>query len=234
MKLSKSYAVWAGRLLFLLVMMMVSSSMYGQTSREYIRNAIRGWGECRNVAITRTNGDLALYGRNGWAQQGCPSSLVRAIRELRNDSEYIDDIQLTESGRWVILFGNNGCQWSNIPYSLEKKLRQFNNDEEVITAITLNDSGDWAVITQNYISASSDAIQEWLHEGTKTHGALWTACITDDGMVAVYENGYRFYGNVPDDLRRALRNTDMDVYRLKISGTAWFYADQNGRYNYNM
>lgn len=50
-----------------------SASISAQNSREYIRNAIKGWGSCRNVSITKRNGDIALYGRNGWAASGCSS-----------------------------------------------------------------------------------------------------------------------------------------------------------------
>ncbi len=205
-----------------------------QNSREYIRSAIREWGECRNVAITRTNGDIALYGRNGCARSNVPSGLSDAITELNNDNEYIDDIQLTESGRWLIIFGNNGLQWSRIPYSLERKLREFNENGEVITSVTFNDDGDWIVISTEHISASDSDIQDWLADGLDRFGALWAACITDDSLVAVFENGYKFLGNVPDDLRTALKSTDINVYRLKIAGTAWFFADKNGKYRYNM
>lgn len=206
----------------------------GQNSRSYIRGKINDWGECRNVAITRTNGDIALYGTNGWAGSGLPSGLMSAIRELHNNEEYIDDIQLTERGSWLILYGNNGLRWSGIPYSLEREIRHYNSQGEVITSVTFNDSGDWIVITTEHISSSHSNIQDWLVAGMNNFGKLWTACVTDDGMVAVYENGYKFYGNVPSDLRSNLNSTSLDVYRLKIAGTSWFFADKDGSYQYNM
>lgn len=63
---------------------------------------------------------------------------------------------------------------------------------------------------------------------------LWAACITDDAVVAVYEEGFRVFGEIPQSLRTALKETSLDVYRLKIAGTAWFFADKNGKYRYNM
>jgi hypothetical protein len=63
---------------------------------------------------------------------------------------------------------------------------------------------------------------------------LWTACLTDDAAVAVFENGYSFMGNVPESLKNALRETSKDVYRLKIAGNSWFFADSDGNYEYNM
>ncbi len=221
-------------LVMYLVFMASTFTVYSQNSRQYIRDAIKGWGECRNVAITRTNGDIALYGRNGCARSNVPSGLNDALTELNNQKELIDDIQLTEAGRWLILYGNNGIRWNDIPYSLERKLREFNDNREVITSVTFNDDGDWIVITTEHISASDVRIQDWLAEGLNIYGGLWAACITDDCLVAVFERGYKFLGNVPEDLRTALRETNLDVYRLKIAGTAWFFADMNGRYRYNM
>lgn len=211
-----------------------STSTLSAQSREYIRNAISEWGECRNVAITKTNGDLALYGRNGCARSGCPRDLNDAIVELHDDGEYIDDIQLTEDGSWLILYGDNGLVWDDIPYSLERKLREYNEMQEVITSVTFNDAGNWIVITTNYFSSSHSEVNEWLKDGNEEYGQLWAACVTDDAIVAVFEDGYKFLGNVPESLKKALRETNLDVYRLKIAGTAWFFADKDGNYRYNM
>lgn len=222
------------RTLFLFSVLLINCHTAFSQSREYIRNAIEAWGECRNVAITKFNGDLALYGRNGCARSGCPNDLNNAIIALNNEGEYIDDIQLTDNGRWLILFGNNGIQWNDIPYSLEQKLREYNQMGEVITSVTFNDAGNWIVITTNYYSSSHTEVLNWLKKGNNKYGQLWAACVTDNAVVAVYEEGYQFIGNIPETLKIALKETTLDVYRLKIAGTAWFFADKNGRYRYNM
>lgn len=211
-----------------------SASISAQNSREYIRNAIKGWGSCRNVSITKRNGDIALYGRNGWAASGCSSELQNEIRKLNGNNEYIDDIQLSENGNYVILYGNNGLVWNGISSSFENQLRKFNRDQEVITSVTFNDDGDWIVITKNYFSTSDSRITQWLKDGCDDYGKLWTACITEDSMVAVFENGFKFFGNVPDDLKRALKEATFNVVHVKIAGTAWFFSDNDGHYRYNM
>lgn len=209
----------------------ISASSQG---RSYIRQQIEESGSCRNVAITKTNGDLMLYGRNGWAATGCPSALTKKLRELHDDGEYIDDVQLTESGEWLILWGDNGMSWSNVPYSLERKMREYHDRGDVITSVTFNDNGDWLIISKEYYAASSTAMLSFVEEGADLYGQVWAACITNDAMVVVYERGYRTIGNVPDGLGAALKETSMDVYRIKIAGSAWFFADKNGSYRYHM
>jgi len=219
--------------LLLLVSVLLTAPVQGQ-GREFIRQNIQKHGSCRNVAITRTNGDLMLYGTNGWAASGCPTGLTDALDELTEEGKYIDDVQLTENGSWLILYGDNGFRWSNIPYSLERKIREYNDQGEVVLSVTFNDNGDWIVITKNYYSASDSDITEWLQQGNDKYGMLWSACITDDALVAVFAEGYKFAGNTPTTLQRGLDEAGLDVYRLKIAGSAWFIADTEGRYHYNM
>ncbi len=202
--------------------------------RSYIREQISRRGECRNVAITKTNGDLMIYGRNGWAASGCPSGLTDALDELTEDGEYIDDVQLTENGSWLILYGNNGVVWNNIPYSLEQKLKEWNRKKEVITSVTFNDAGNWIAVSTEHISASSPEVQEWIAEGMEKYGAVWATCVTDDALVVVYENGYRTIGEIPSTLGAKLNSTTIDVYRLKIAGSAWFISDGKSEYDYRM
>ena len=118
-----------------------------QNSRSYIREQIQNNGGVKNVAITRTNGDLMLYGGNGWAGQGLPSGLSNALNELNNARETIVDVQLTEAGSWIVLYGHNGFRWSNIPYGLEQTIRKWNSENERITSVSFNDVGDWIVIS---------------------------------------------------------------------------------------
>ena len=221
------------KLLFGLVLLMVSASAFAQ-SREFIRQEIRKQGQCRNVAITEYNGDLMLYGRNGWAVYDCPSSLTTALRELNNDSEYINDVQLTNNGKWLILYGNNGLRWNDIPYSLESMLRKWNADHEEITSVSFNDSGDWIAVSTEHIAASSDAIQDWMAEGMREYGKVWATCITENAIIVVYARGYKFYGDIPYSLERRLDNVDFNVYRIKIAGDAWFISDGVSKNDYNM
>lgn len=206
-----------------------------QGSRQYVKNAISSWGTCRNVAITDTGGDIALNYSNQYAYSGIPSDLSSAIKTLHDKGELIDDIQLTEGGRWLILIGNNGIQWNDIPYSLETKLREFNNKREVITSVTFNDYGDWIVITTEHVAASTDKIYDWIKDGMYDYGQLWAAHITGDGLALCYAEGYKFMGNVPYKLKEALKKSNNNIYRIKFTPQgSYFFADVEGRYSYYM
>ena len=59
--------------------------------------------------------------------------------------------------------------------------------------------------------------------------------MTDDGMVLCFEEGYKYLGEVPDTLRNKLKETSIDVYRVKfLSDGTYFIADKKGTYAYYM
>ena len=210
---------------------LVPITAQAQSSRSYIKESIRKWGKCRNVCITRTGGDIALDGRNAYSYKDIPSDLSRAIKEEHDDQSYIDDIQLTENGNWLMLIGNNGFRWNNIPSALERKLHEYHDADEVVTSVTFNDADDWIIISRGRYAASPAWVADFIEEGCDKYGSVWTAHLTDDGLVVVFERGYRFYGNVPQALKDALDETDLDVVRLKFtSDGAYFFADSDGNY----
>lgn len=222
------------RIVFLLALVCVGINANAQNSREYIRNAISNWGECKNVAITKTNGDLALYGKNGYSFSECPSDLCDRIKQLNSDGNTIQDVCLSENGSWIILYDNNGGWWNGIPGDMADKFKTYYRNGEIITSVSFTDQGEWIIITDQHIAASSSTLKNWLFEGCNDYGELWSCCITEDGAVAVYASGYRFRGNVPEDFKDALREADFDVYRAKFAGTSWFMADKDGTYRYHM
>ena len=219
----------------IIVALIVSLTASAQSSRKYIKDKIDEWGSCRNVAITLTGGDIALNQTNAYAYSGIPTGLAEAIKDLHADGEFIDDIQLTEDGSWLILYGDNGFRGDGIPSDLETVIRQYNRDQEVVTSVTFNDKGDWIVISQEHINASNSSIYDWIQSGIDKFGQLWAAHLTDDGMVLCFEEGYKYLGEVPDTLRNKLKETSIDVYRVKfLSDGTYFIADKKGTYAYYM
>lgn len=220
--------------MFLTVLTVAVAAQAQSSSRETIRNSIKKWGECKTVALTKSNGNVAIYGGNGYSYSQVPTSLGNAIKELNNNNETIKDVVLTDNGRWVVLYGDNGAKWNNIPTDLQNKIIEFNNNNENITSIALNSGGEWAVVSTEHISASADSILEWLTDGCEKYDQLWTVHMSDDGAIAVYDKGYRYLGEVPQSLKDALGETDLDVHVVKFIGTSWFFADKKGSYKYYM
>ena len=225
-------------LLLVAAFAMTATVMNAQRSvqdREALRNAIQRWGGCKNVAITKTNGDVALNGRNTYVVSAVPQGLSDELRQLKRQNKLIDDVTLTESGKWVVLYDTNDATWTNnAPSGLVDKINEFHNNGYVVRSITFNDRGEWAIVSDEYYSSSSNDLQTWLRGGCENYGKLWSVAITDDGAVAVYDRGFRYRGNVPEGMKQALRETSYDVYRLKFAGTSWFFADTDGNYRYHM
>lgn len=224
------------KLTLTVLLFILAVSVFGQTmNRDNIKRAIDEWGTCRNVAITAYGGDIALNNRNSCAFSGnVPQKLYDALVELNDDNEFIDDIVLTEEGRYLILYGNNGFVWNTIPDGLERKMRQYNNENDVITSVAFNDNNDWIIIGEK-ISASSENLMQTIKDGMNKHGALWSAHMTNDGLALVYERGFQYFGNVPKELKIKAMNADFNIYRLKFtSDGAFFISDKKGNFDYRM
>lgn len=203
-------------------------------SRTDIASQIRTWGKCRLVAITESNGDVAINGGNGYTYNGIPSGLLKDIDEIRDKKEVIQDITLTERGEHVVIWGNNGIRLSNIPNGMYDALKNMNSSKETITSAVFNDNGDWIVISEEHYNASSQEILSLIQEGAKQYGHVYSACLTNEAMIIVYDKGYKFRGNVPESLRKALNEAKIDVYRIKIAGDSWFFADKEGNYRMSL
>lgn len=224
------------KLLSLCMFLILSDFAFGQNfNKELLRlhERMDEHGACKNVVVSRNHGVIALFGVNGFAHIGCQDILEEALTGLNLEYEHINDIQLTEKGRWLVQFGVNGIRWNDIPQKMEDKLWEYNSDGKDITCATFAENEDWIVVTPDEFAASDSFIYNWLEKGSKKYGTLLTAHITDDAMVAVYSGGCQYSGKVPKDFKRAIEESDLKVYRVKITESYWFFADEEGHFRCN-
>jgi len=213
----------------------ISAFAQAPEDRSSVKNAIQKWGSCRNVAITRTLGDAAIANKHDYVAEYVPSEMFKKLKSLFENDNYIDDITLTESGKWVILYDTNDAAWSaGVPQAMVDAIIEFNENDYYVTSISFNDNGQWAVVSREDVKTSSDELTEWLNSYTDVHGDLWTVTIGEDGIFAVYQSGYAKRGEIPEDLIEALQNSELDYYRVKFAGSSWFFADEEGNYQYSM
>ena len=211
------------------------SSYTSRKDRSEMASSIRGWGSCRLVAITQTAGDIAINGGNGYYSKGLPSKMKDDLTDIRDKKEAIQDISLTEGGEYVMIYGNNGVKFSDgIPYDMYNTLKLMNTNREKILSAVLNDDGDWIVISDKSFDASSDYLRDMMSDGIDKYGAIYSACLTNDSCIIVYEKGYRSYGEFPAAFEKAINATDINVYMIKLAGDSWFFADKEGHYQMSL
>ena len=218
---------------FTLLLAALAVTLSINAQREHITQHIEKYDQCQSVAITQNNGNAMIFSTNQWMAEGCPNNFTEALYELKVEKQNLQDIHLTELGRWIILYNDNQTRSDLLYENLKQKITNCQEDGEKITTVTFNDKGDWIVVTAKQISASSDLLMSWIADGCERYGQVWTACITDDAAIIVYEGGFKYYGNIPEDLLEAMRACDKDVYTIKISGNAWLFrcTDNTGVYS---
>ncbi len=222
-------------LLFIVIMTAGFSSGIAQ-SRYFVKECIRNWGTCRDVAITDKGGDIAINGTNQFAHDGISKDLARQLQNLNDSSFYINDVQLSERGRWLISYGDGLMRWHKIPVMLKNCLYELIADRHAIQSVTFNDHSDWIVVYDGGLVRSSfSKMDDWAREGSQKHGTLRFAQINNEGMILAFERGYMYLGNVSQKLKDALREAKFDVTVIKFTPQgAYFFADGKGNSNYFM
>ena len=119
--------------------------------RFYVKNSIERWGSCRNVAITDRGGDIAFVGTNKCAYDRIPTSLSKQIDNLNDRAFFINDVQLSEKGRWLISYGDGLMRWHRIPAMLKNCLYELITDRHQIKSITVD--FPTAFLPHNIVSA---------------------------------------------------------------------------------
>jgi len=218
------------RILLLSLLAFTCIALSSARDRFYVKNCIDRWGSCRNAAITDRGGDIAFVGTNKCAYDRIPTSLARQIDNLNDSAFFINDVQLSEKGRWFISYGDGRMRWHRIPSMLKNCLYELMADRHVIRSVTFNDHSDWIVVYDNGLVRSSFIrIDDWVNEGVRKHGALRFAQINNEGMILAFERGYMYLGNVSQKLKDALREADFDVTVIKFTPEgAYFFGDRKG------
>jgi hypothetical protein len=201
-------------------------------NRDFIKQIIEEEGRCRNVALTQRSGNVALFDGNGFAYQDVPAALAQTIDRMNAERSNIHDVHITEGGNWIIV--GDTVTWAGIDSRLEAEIQRIMQRRESIRSVSFNDKGEWVLISDRAFISSNTEIQTWLRTNTNTHGVLRSVCLTDDGMIAVFERQIVSRGSVPQDLFDALRRTNLNVQVVKFSGNHWFFTDNNGGYQYYM
>ncbi len=197
--------------------------------RYYINNCIRSWGNCRNVAITDKGGDIA-FGPEKYAYDKIPSELAKNIDNMNDSAYFINDIQLTEKGRWLIHYADGLLRWHRIPSMLKTTIYELIANGHTIKSVTFNDNSDWIVLTdKGEVRSSFIQMDDWVKDGTAKYGKLRFAQINNEGMILAFERGYMYVGNVSQKLKDELREAKFDVTVIKFTPEgAFFFGDQKG------
>ena len=99
--------------------------MQAEPSHKFLEKQIGKHKNCKSVAITKKNGDALLYGDCGWATTKCPVAFSRKLFELSEWGDtIIQDIHLSELGRWFILYGNNQVSSYLLYENLEEQIQR--------------------------------------------------------------------------------------------------------------
>ena len=207
-------------------------------SRSEIRNSISEWGECKGGCITNNCGSVALYSANGYSYCGnCPQQLVIALKEKNGEGLSLNDVTITDQGKWLLIFDNNKFIGQDVPQGMQTQLNAIYNTTpaDTIQSASFNDASEWAIVTRKYIYTSSENFTSILRKNINSYGRLNTVSIFNGGFVACYKSGSFCFGNVPAVVNSAIQSFKYYPYIVKFDDCGnYLICTRTGGYSYNL
>lgn len=198
---------------------------------QYMHSQIQELKGCRNMALSDSYGMLMLDGGNGFSAYGIPKELAESLTTLNTDNKAISDICISESGYWYIV--GDTLRGRGAPKFIYDKVAELCATGEHVLCVNFNDNGIGIVVTEKSISCNDNEILKALVDGGKKYGKLLSVCLRNKGLLAVYEDGFRTVGTVPEDLASFLAETDLEVAYAKFTDNgSWFVGTENQTCSY--
>ncbi|MBL0129624.1 MAG: serine protease [Flavobacteriales bacterium] len=200
--------------------------------RDFVRKAVDSWQNCYTMALTRTKGIFAMS-ENAMAYKGISVAVDSVLLKLAGDKRHVDDVILSESGAAVILYDGIGCTTQRVDKELLDQLSEILSHKTPIWSVAFNDNGAWAIVTEEGIYSSSSEIQGFIVTQEPDYGKLLSVTMTNNAVIACYEGGFTYVGEVPKRLLDAITESDMYVRTIKLSEDgSYFFGDNFGHYRY--
>ena len=171
-------------------------------SRSILNELIEDSGNCRIVSFYK-DGGVAITRNNGYAYSGIPAMMADVIETLLKNDYHIDEVVMSDDGKWLVVYNGNGYYSDNLPNSLKQKLHSYRVRHEKIQNVAFNEYGDWIVVSDKHFSASDPNLQQWLRIGYDEYGDIEDVYMSRYSVVACFERGYQ-YIDAPDALKVAL------------------------------
>lgn len=207
-------------------------------SRSEIRNSISKWGQCKDGCITNSYGSVVLYSSNGYSYCGnCPQQLTTALKDKNNNGVVLNDVTITDQGKWLLIFDNNNFIGQNIPQSMQTQLNSIFNaiPNDTIQSASFNDANEWVIVTSKYFYTSSEDFTNILRKNIESYGKINTVSIFNDGCIACYKSGFYSLGNVPSIVISAANSFKIHPYIVKFDNCGnYLICTKNGNYSYNL
>ncbi|MCR4736172.1 MAG: hypothetical protein K5829_14340 [Treponema sp.] len=208
-----------------------SVAMYASPAGQYMHSQIQELKGCKNMALSDSSGMIMIEGGNGFSSYGIPKELSESLTTLNADNKSIYDICITESGYWYVV--GDTLRGRGAPKFIYDKVAELCAAGEHVLCVNFNDNGIGIVITEKSISCNDNDILTALVDGGKKYGKLMSVCLRNKGLIAVYEEGFRKVGLVPDDLVEFLSETDLDIAYVKFTDAgSWFVGTENQTCSY--
>lgn len=183
----------------------------------------------------RSGAGVVIYGNNGYAYTGrTTDALKNKIVELNKANSKIDDVCVTDNGRYCLIWGDNGYAASG-PTEFLNKLEDFNHRKETIRSVALTDGGTWAIVGETNTSCANTTLLQFVIGARDKYGTIYSISLFNMGAIVVCcERGVAWNNMVPNKVIEEIKNANFSVRYVKFTTNGKFIitdGDKTSRYN---
>ncbi|MGN1266045.1 MAG: hypothetical protein ACI4UL_09540 [Muribaculaceae bacterium] len=198
-----------------------------------LKEAIDGWKECKGGVITDSGAGVAVYKSNGYQCASAPESLSSSLKEANDGRHEIVDVCITEANSYIMFYGLNGYSYKgSVPQGLKDAIQTVRSKTIKTVSASFNEAGEWCLVSENGDYYCSESVRWKIAPFVKDFGKLCSVTLTENALVACYQNGVYYY-NVNPKVEQSLSSINFKPKYVKFTDKGLLLiTDGVSRYTY--
>lgn len=182
-----------------------------------LKESIDEWKECKGGTITDSGAGAALCGSNGYRIIQIPKSLSDYLTEANEGRHEIVDVCVTEAGSYIMFYGLNGYAYKGgVPQGLKDAIQTVRSKSIKTVSASFNEAGEWCLVSENGDYYCSESVRRKIAPFVKDFGKLCSVTLTENALVACYQNGVYYY-NVNPKVEQSLSSINFKPKYVKFT-----------------
>ena len=182
-----------------------------------LKEAIDGWKECKGGVITDSGAGVAVYKSNGYQCASAPESLSSSLKEANDGRHEIVDVCITEANSYIMFYGLNGYSYKgSVPQGLKDAIQTVRSKSIKTVSASFNEAGEWCLVSENGDYYCSESVRRKIAPFVKDFGKLCSVTLTENALVACYQNGVYYY-NVNPKVEQSLSSINFKPKYVKFT-----------------
>lgn len=183
-----------------------------ETLQDYINKEKRA----KTGAISSKGKGVIVYGTNGLFRDQIPEEFRDTLLAINKRGKVIQDVAMSNDMKYYCVVYDKNKFFTNGPQSFKNKLSEFRDNNEELQCVSINDKGESVVMTDKHYWCSSQEKFDFIKDAGKKYGYIYSACLSNNGIVVCAEKGIYFKNVPPKVYERMVNVLKNKKFKIKV------------------